>query len=69
MADRFATELGLAADPIAWHTRRTGRDGAIKHVMSGVNPQGCQGFSFKHPTATERPLELTIRQVEHLSVA
>jgi polyphosphate kinase 2 (PPK2 family) len=30
-----------------------GRDGAIKHVMSGVNPQGCQVFSFKHPSATE----------------
>src|SRR5580704_1710697 len=26
-----------------------GKDGAIKHVMSGVNPQGCQVFSFKQP--------------------
>ncbi|HDH08191.1 MAG TPA: polyphosphate kinase 2 family protein, partial [Gammaproteobacteria bacterium] len=30
-----------------------GKDGAIKHVMSGVNPQGCQVFSFKHPSAKE----------------
>jgi PPK2 family polyphosphate:nucleotide phosphotransferase len=30
-----------------------GKDGVIKHVMSGVNPQGCQVFSFKHPTPTE----------------
>jgi PPK2 family polyphosphate:nucleotide phosphotransferase len=30
-----------------------GKDGAIKHVMSGVNPQGCQVFSFKHPSSTE----------------
>lgn len=30
-----------------------GKDGAIKHVMSGVNPQGCQVHSFKHPSATE----------------
>ena len=30
-----------------------GKDGAIKHVMSGVNPQGCQVFSFKHPSATD----------------
>lgn len=30
-----------------------GKDGAIKHVMSGVNPQGCQVFSFRHPSATE----------------
>ena len=30
-----------------------GKDGAIRHVMSGVNPQGCQVFSFKQPSATE----------------
>jgi len=30
-----------------------GKDGAIQHVMSGVNPQGCQVFSFKHPSANE----------------
>jgi PPK2 family polyphosphate:nucleotide phosphotransferase len=30
-----------------------GKDGAIKHVMSGVNPQGCQVFSFNHPSAVE----------------
>ncbi len=30
-----------------------GKDGAISHVMSGVNPQGCQVFSFKHPSAAE----------------
>jgi len=30
-----------------------GKDGAIRHVMSGVNPQGCQVFSFKHPSPEE----------------
>jgi PPK2 family polyphosphate:nucleotide phosphotransferase len=30
-----------------------GKDGVIKHVMSGVNPQGCQVFSFKHPSPAE----------------
>ncbi|MFN8642129.1 MAG: polyphosphate kinase 2 family protein [Candidatus Binatia bacterium] len=30
-----------------------GKDGTIKHVMSGVNPQGCQVYSFKAPTATD----------------
>ena len=30
-----------------------GKDGAIRHVMSGVNPQGCQVFSFKHLSAAE----------------
>ena len=30
-----------------------GKDGAIKHVMSGINPQGCQVFAFKAPTSEE----------------
>jgi PPK2 family polyphosphate:nucleotide phosphotransferase len=30
-----------------------GKDSAVKHVMSGVNPQGCQVFSFKHPSTEE----------------
>ncbi|MBP6977776.1 MAG: polyphosphate kinase 2 family protein [Bacteroidales bacterium] len=30
-----------------------GKDGIIKHVMSGVNPQGCQVYSFKQPSAVE----------------
>jgi PPK2 family polyphosphate:nucleotide phosphotransferase len=30
-----------------------GKDGAIKHVMSGINPQGCQVFSFKAPTSDD----------------
>lgn len=31
-----------------------GKDSAIKHVMSGVNPQGCQVYSFKHPSQTDQ---------------
>jgi len=31
-----------------------GKDGTIRHVMSGVNPQGCQVFNFKAPSAEER---------------
>ena len=30
-----------------------GKDGAIKHVMSGINPQGCEVVSFRHPSASE----------------
>jgi PPK2 family polyphosphate:nucleotide phosphotransferase len=41
--DRYALLLVFQAMDAA------GKDGAIKHVMSGVNPQGCQVFSFKHP--------------------
>jgi PPK2 family polyphosphate:nucleotide phosphotransferase len=43
-----------------------GKDGAIRHVMSGVNPQGCQVFSFKHPSATELDHDFLWRAVQCL---
>lgn len=43
-----------------------GKDGAIRHVMSGVNPQGCQVFSFKHPSATELDHDFLWRSVVSL---
>jgi PPK2 family polyphosphate:nucleotide phosphotransferase len=45
--DRYALLLIFQAMDAA------GKDGVIKHVMSGVNPQGCQVFSFKHPSAED----------------
>ncbi|MFO1415412.1 MAG: polyphosphate kinase 2 family protein [Burkholderiales bacterium] len=45
--DRWAVLLVFQAMDAA------GKDGVIKHVMSGVNPQGCQVFSFKAPTTEE----------------
>lgn len=45
--DRWAVLLIFQAMDAA------GKDGAIKHVMSGVNPQGCQVYSFKAPTEIE----------------
>ncbi|MFO1325547.1 MAG: polyphosphate kinase 2 family protein [Burkholderiales bacterium] len=45
--DRWAVLLVFQAMDAA------GKDGAIKHVMSGVNPQGCQVFSFKAPSSEE----------------
>jgi PPK2 family polyphosphate:nucleotide phosphotransferase len=45
--DRWAVLLIFQAMDAA------GKDGAIKHVMSGVNPQGCQVFSFKVPTSED----------------
>jgi polyphosphate kinase 2 (PPK2 family) len=30
-----------------------GKDGAIRHVMSGVNPEGCEVYSLKQPSAEE----------------
>ena len=45
--DRWAVLLIFQAMDAA------GKDGAIKHVMSGVNPQGCQVYSFKAPTSEE----------------
>jgi PPK2 family polyphosphate:nucleotide phosphotransferase len=46
-SDRYAVLLIFQAMDAA------GKDGAIEHVMSGVNPQGCQVFSFKHPSPAE----------------
>jgi len=43
-----------------------GKDGAIKHVMSGVNPQGCQVSSFKHPSAAELQHDFLWRTTEYL---
>jgi PPK2 family polyphosphate:nucleotide phosphotransferase len=43
-----------------------GKDGAIKHVMSGVNPQGCQVFSFKHPTPVELQHDFLWRTTRNL---
>jgi PPK2 family polyphosphate:nucleotide phosphotransferase len=43
-----------------------GKDGAIKHVMSGVNPQGCQVFSFKAPSAEELDHDFLWRAVRCL---
>jgi PPK2 family polyphosphate:nucleotide phosphotransferase len=43
-----------------------GKDGAIRHVMSGVNPQGCQVFSFKHPSATELDHDFLWRSSKNL---
>jgi PPK2 family polyphosphate:nucleotide phosphotransferase len=45
--DRYALLLIFQAMDAA------GKDGMIKHVMSGVNPQGCQVYSFKHPSAED----------------
>jgi PPK2 family polyphosphate:nucleotide phosphotransferase len=46
--DRYAVLLIFQAMDAA------GKDGTIKHVMSGINPQGCQVYSFKAPSAEER---------------
>ena len=46
-SDRYAILLIFQAMDAA------GKDGAIRHVMSGVNPQGCQVFSFEHPSPAE----------------
>jgi PPK2 family polyphosphate:nucleotide phosphotransferase len=43
-----------------------GKDGAIKHVMSGVNPQGCQVMSFKAPSAEELDHDYLWRCQKHL---
>jgi len=58
--DRFAVLIILQAMDAA------GKDGTIKHVMSGVNPQGCQVFSFKKPSAEELDHNFLWRQMKCL---
>jgi PPK2 family polyphosphate:nucleotide phosphotransferase len=43
-----------------------GKDGAIRHVMSGVNPQGCEVFGFKQPSAEELKHDFLWRTTRHL---
>ena len=43
-----------------------GKDGAIRHVMSGVNPEGCEVFSFKQPSAEELEHDFLWRTTRHL---
>jgi len=43
-----------------------GKDGAIQHVLSGVNPQGCEVFSFKQPSAEELEHDFLWRTTCHL---
>ena len=43
-----------------------GKDGTIKHVMSGLNPQGCQVYSFKTPSETELQHDFLWRTTQHL---
>jgi len=59
-SDRYAVLLIFQAMDAA------GKDGAIRHVMSGVNPQGCQVFSFKHPSPTELQHDFLWRTTQDL---
>lgn len=58
--DRWAVLLIFQAMDAA------GKDGAIKHVMSGVNPQGCQVVSFKSPSAEDLDHDFMWRCMKHL---
>jgi PPK2 family polyphosphate:nucleotide phosphotransferase len=59
-SDRYAVLLVFQAMDAA------GKDGAIAHVMSGVNPQGCQVFSFKHPSGEELQHDFLWRTTRNL---
>ena len=43
-----------------------GKDGVIKHVMSGINPQGCQVFSYQHPSLAELQHDFLWRTTRNL---
>ncbi len=59
-SDRYAVLLIFQAMDAA------GKDGTIRHVMSGVNPQGCQVYSFKHPSAAELEHDFLWRTTRNL---
>ncbi len=59
-SNRYAVLLIFQAMDVA------GKDGTIHHMMSGVNPQGCQVFSFKHPSATELEHDFLWRTTQSL---
>ena len=59
-SDRYALLLILQGMDAA------GKDGAIRHVMSGVNPQGCQVVSFKQPSAEELEHDFLWRSTQRL---
>ena len=61
--DRWAVLLIFQAMDAA------GKDGTIKHVMSGVNPQGCQVYSFKTPSSEELDHDFLWRCIKYLPVA
>jgi PPK2 family polyphosphate:nucleotide phosphotransferase len=58
--DRWAVLLVFQAMDAA------GKDGTIKHVMSGVNPQGCQVYSFKSPSAEDLDHDFLWRCMKHV---
>ncbi len=64
LLDKNREKLAILQDKLYAHDRYSvliifqamdaaGKDGTVKHVMSGINPQGCQVFSFKQPSAEE----------------
>jgi PPK2 family polyphosphate:nucleotide phosphotransferase len=53
LQNRLYASNGYAVLLIFQAMDAAGKDSAIKHVMSGVNPQGCQVYSFKHPSVEE----------------
>ncbi|HKK42069.1 MAG TPA: ADP-polyphosphate phosphotransferase [Bacteroidales bacterium] len=59
-ADRYSLLIILQGMDAA------GKDGIIRHVMSGVNPQGCQVFSFKQPSTEELDHDFLWRTTKHL---
>ncbi len=66
LQDRLYASNGYSVLFILQAMDAAGKDGVIKHVMSGLNPQGCQVFSFKHPSAEELDHDFLWRAVRAL---
>ena len=66
LQDRLYAQNRWAVLAIFQAMDAAGKDGAIKHVMSGINPQGCQVFSFKAPSAEELDHDFMWRCLKNL---
>jgi PPK2 family polyphosphate:nucleotide phosphotransferase len=66
LQDRFYAQDTYALLIVLQAMDAAGKDGTIRHVMSGLNPQGCQVYSFKGPSAEERDHDYLWRSMKAL---
>jgi PPK2 family polyphosphate:nucleotide phosphotransferase len=66
LQDKFYAQDNYALLIVLQAMDAAGKDGTIRHVMSGLNPQGCQVYSFKGPSSEERDHDYLWRSMKAL---
>jgi PPK2 family polyphosphate:nucleotide phosphotransferase len=66
LQDKFYAQDTYALLIVLQAMDAAGKDGTIRHVMSGLNPQGCQVYSFKGPSSEERDHDYLWRSMKAL---